>query len=222
MKVPLVRVPRITAENRKAFFWPAAFYLYFSYTLTGSYAFFKPWHPYLTPVDTWMPFLPGTVWIYLSHIGMLFTGWWWVVKNPACTRAFWALVLCSVLATFYFFFFPTELPRHTLDAISADPATTAAWAFLLQADHPTNSFPSMHVAMSALTAVGLMRSHPHWGWLAPVWTAAIALSTLTTKQHVLIDVMGGIGLAVFCLWVADTFVAVDDEESTAPGATASD
>lgn len=221
-KLPLVRVPRITVENRKTFFWPAAFYLYFSYTLTGSFAFFKPWHPHFTAIDAWIPFLPGTVWIYLSHIGMLFTAWWWVDKGPGCTRAFWALVLGSVIATFYFFFFPTELPRRTLAEIDAGPLTQAAWAFLLQADHPTNSFPSMHVAMSAMTAVGLMRSHPHWGWLAPVWTAAIAISTLTTEQHVLVDVLGGLGLAVFCIWAVETFVEVDGEPTASRGETASD
>lgn len=219
-----LRVPLITEENRKGFFWPAAFYLYFSYTLTGSYAFFTPWHPYHSSVDAWVPFLPGTIWIYLSHIAMLFTGWWWMVKGPGCTRAFCAVVLGSVIATFYFFFFPTELPRRELVDIDAGPVTQAAWAFLLQADNPTNSFPSMHVALSAITAIGLMRSHPHWGWLAPVWTAAIAVSTLTTEQHVLIDVLGGIGLAVFCLVVVELFVVVGDEPAreTARGGTASD
>ncbi|MFZ5757071.1 MAG: phosphatase PAP2 family protein [Pseudomonadota bacterium] len=217
-----IRVPRITQENRKGFFWPAAFFLYFSYTLTGAYPVFEPWHPPATPVDAWVPFLPGTIWIYLSHIAMLFTAWWWIPRSPDGTRVFWALVLCAVLATLYFFFFPTELPRRTLDAIDAGPVTQAAWAFLLQADNPTNSFPSMHVAMSALTAIGLMRAHPHWGWLAPVWTGAIAMSTLTTEQHVLVDVLGGIGVAVFCLWLAHRILLVGDEPSPLPGGTASD
>lgn len=219
---PLIQVPRITEDNRKMFFWPAAFYLYFSYTLTGAYPFFEPWHPAHTDFDAMVPFLPGTIWIYLSHIGMLFTGWWWVVKNPGCTRMFWALVLGAVIATFYFFFFPTELPRRELADVDAGPVTSAAWAFLLSADNPTNSFPSMHVALSGITAIGLMRSHPHWGWLAPVWTAAIAVSTMTTEQHVLVDVLGGIGLAVFCVWFADTFIKVVDDPTPFAGRTASD
>ena len=120
--------------------------------------------------------------------------WRWLVNSLAVAAATWlvagisvtaadttgvvitvalvALVLGAVIATFYFFFFPTELPRRELADVHAGPVTQAAWAFLLSADNPTNSFPSMHVALSGITAIGLMRSHPHWGWLAPVWTAA--------------------------------------------------
>lgn len=217
-----IDIPLITQENRKRFFWPAAFYLYLSYTFTGSYALFTPWHPYVSAVDEWVPFLPGTVWIYLSHIGLLFTGWWWMVRGPACTRAFWAIVLCSIIATFYFFFFPTELPRRTLDSIDAGPLTTAAWAFLLHADHPTNSFPSMHVAEAMITAIGLMRAHPHWGWLAPTWAVCVGISTLTTEQHVLIDVLGGFAVAAFCLWATHRFLNVTATVESPAGETASD
>jgi membrane-associated phospholipid phosphatase len=208
-----IRVPLLTCDNRKMFFWPAAFYIYFSYTLTGSYAFFEPWHPPQTAFDDWVPFLPETIWIYLSHVVVLFTGWWWMVRGPECTRAFFAMVLAAVLATAYFFFFPTELPRRELMEVDAGPATQAAWAFLMQADHPTNSFPSMHVAEAIITAVALMRAHVHFRWLGPVWAAAIALATMTTEQHVVLDVLGGFMLAMLCLWLADNFLDVDGVRS---------
>ena len=211
-------LPLITEENRKKIFWPAAFYLYFSYTLTGSYAFFAPWHPPHTAIDAAVPFLPGTIWIYLSHIALLFTAWWWMIRGEACTRAFWAMVMCAVLSTVYFFFFPTELPRRALADIDAGPVTQAAWAFLQQADHPTNSFPSMHVAEAVIGMVALVRSHPHWGWLAPVWAGAIAISTLTTEQHVLVDVLGGLALATFCLLVSERYTDVVSGPAATPPA----
>lgn len=219
---PLVEVPLITADNQKSIFWPAAFYVYFSYTLTGTFAFFAPWHPPLTEVDAWIPFLPWTVWFYLSHIIVMFSAWWWMRQGEGCTRAFWAMVMCAVITTFYFFFFPTELPRRTLDQIDAGPLTTAAWAFLMSADHPTNSFPSMHVAEAVITAIGLARAHPHWGWVAPVWALGIAISTMTTEQHVLMDVIGGFLLAAFCLWVTDRFFTVTYGVESSSRDTASD
>jgi membrane-associated phospholipid phosphatase len=203
-----IHVPLITAENRKQFFWPAAFYLYFSYTLTGSYPVFAPWHPPQTALDAWIPFLPGTVWIYLSHIVVLFSGWWWMTKGPRCTHAFIAMVLTAVLSTLYFFFFPTELPRRVLGDVEAGPITQAAWAFLMRADNPTNSFPSMHVAEAMITAVALSRADQRLRWLAAVWAAAIAVSTLTTEQHVVVDVIGGLLLATFALWLVERFVVV--------------
>lgn len=203
-------IPLITAENRKQFFWPAAFYLYLSYTFTGTYPLFAPWHPPQTALDAWIPFLPGTVWIYLSHVAVLFSGWWWMTKGPACTRAFVAMVLTAVLSTLYFLFFPTELPRRELAEVATSPVTQAAWAFLMSADNPTNSFPSMHVAEAMVTAVALTRADHRLRWLATVWAIAIAVSTLTTEQHVVVDVIGGLALATFALWSVDRFVVVGE------------
>jgi membrane-associated phospholipid phosphatase len=36
--------------------------------------------------------------------------------------------------------------------------------------------------------------------VAPVWLALIVLSTLTTKQHFVIDIAAGVLLAAFSLW----------------------
>lgn len=213
-----IAVPLITADNRKLFFWPTAFYIYFSYTLTGSYPIFAPWHPPQTPLDDWIPFLPGTIWIYLTHIVVLFSGWWWMVRGPSCTRAFVAMALTAVISTLYFFFFPTELPRRVLSEVDAGAATQAAWAFLMSADNPTNSFPSMHVAEAMITAVALTRADARLRWLAVVWAAAIALSTLTTEQHVVVDVLGGLALATAALWLAERYVVVvlPDDGQEAP------
>lgn len=216
---PLVTVPLITVENRKAFFWPAAFFLYFSYTLSGFNPFFEPWHPRVTGFDVAVPFLPLSVWIYLSHIAMLFTGWWWAAQGHACTRQFWSILLCTVLATSYFLLFPTQIPRITLDfldSLDTDPVTRAAWAFLLSADKPTNCFPSLHVALSTLTAIGLSRANSNWALFAPLWTVAIAISTITTRQHVWVDVLGGLALALACWWLVEKFVAVEGEGATDP------
>lgn len=210
-RTPIITIPLITMKNRKGIFWPAAFFVYFSYTLSGYNPFFDPWHPFVTSFDIMLPFIPETVWIYLSYVGMLFTTWWWSTQGPGCTRMFWAIVLSSVIATIYFLFFPTQIPRITLNAVDADPATRAAWAFLLAADKPTNCFPSLHVAEATLAAIGLARASPRWAPWGTVWAAAIILTTMTTRQHVLIDVLGGLGLALICWWLVEKFVAVEGE-----------
>ncbi|MFZ5724297.1 MAG: phosphatase PAP2 family protein [Pseudomonadota bacterium] len=211
---PPVRLPRLTEENRKAFFWPAAFFLYFAYTLTGSWPQFAPFTPLSTAVDDWVPFLPWTVWIYMSHIVLLFSGWWFMVQSETGARAFWAVVICAALAGIWYFFMPNELPRRTLAEIDADGATRAMWAFLLSADNPTNCFPSLHVAMASLAAIGLAAAGSFWRLAGPLWAMAIAATTLTTEQHVFVDVVGGILLAVFCLWVTHRFLAFGEPSSS--------
>lgn len=213
-RTPLITVPEITVENRKAIFWPCAFFVWFAYSLSGHNPFFDPWHPQVTSFDLAVPFIPETVWIYLSHVGFIFTAWWWCARGPGCTRTFWTIVMCSATATTYFLFFPTEISRVTLEQIDADPVTRAAWAFLLSADKPTNLFPSLHVAEAILTAVGLTRASPRWSPWAAIWATAIILTTITTRQHVWVDVIGGGVLALCCWWIVERFVAVSGEQAS--------
>jgi membrane-associated phospholipid phosphatase len=102
--------------------------------------------------------------------------------------------LCAVgLAIFYFL--PTQLP-----AVGVDESSFFAFALLHQIDAASNACPSMHVAIAIFTA---MRVHavlaeagaPLWlRLLNGLWCALIAYSTLAIKQHVVLDVAGGLVL----------------------------
>jgi membrane-associated phospholipid phosphatase len=58
---------------------------------------------------------------------------------------------------------------------------------------PHGNFPSMHVGLSVPVVVtNYMVGGPIIGTISLVWAALIALSTLFTKQHYLLDVLAGI------------------------------
>jgi membrane-associated phospholipid phosphatase len=68
--------------------------------------------------------------------------------------------------------------------------------FLLNIFHsvcrPYNSFPSMHTAYACSAAFAIYRYYnPLLGGLFFFWAFAIGVSTLTSKQHVILDVAGG-------------------------------
>jgi membrane-associated phospholipid phosphatase len=67
-------------------------------------------------------------------------------------------------------------------------------------DRPVNCVPSLHVANACVCALALQREGSTWHYGAPVWLALIMLSTLTTKQHFVIDVLAGVLLAAFSFW----------------------
>lgn len=71
-------------------------------------------------------------------------------------------------------------------------------AALYAADRPTNLFPSLHVSLSFLCALAVGYAWPRLRIWALAWAALIAVSTLLTRQHYLVDVLGGIAVA----WVA--------------------
>ena len=69
-------------------------------------------------------------------------------------------------------------------------------------DRPYCAFPSLHVAYSVLCAYwAAVLFGPVLTAAGMVLTAAIVLSTLYLKQHVIADVFGGAALAVLCLLV---------------------
>jgi membrane-associated phospholipid phosphatase len=71
---------------------------------------------------------------------------------------------------------------------------------------PHGNFPSMHVGLSVpVVASGYLALGPRAGTVTLAWGLLIALSTLFTKQHYILDVLAGLagGLLVFAgVWWA--------------------
>ena len=64
-------------------------------------------------------------------------------------------------------------------------------------DPPGNVFPSLHVAHTTMLSLLLIKDRPILGRVALVMATMLAISTLTTKQHFIADVLSGYLLA-FC------------------------
>lgn len=67
-----------------------------------------------------------------------------------------------------------------------------------------NLFPSFHCILALGPALGTFRrkdSPLWWRIIAMISVVLICLSTLFTKQHYFIDVVGGIGLALICFYL---------------------
>ena len=80
---------------------------------------------------------------------------------------------------------------------------------LYQVDRASNLFPSIHCLVSWLCFVGVRgKKHiPKWYQVCScVMAIAVFVSTLTTKQHVVIDVLGGVILAEVSYWLMGKFV----------------
>ena len=63
-------------------------------------------------------------------------------------------------------------------------------------DPPYNCFPSLHVAHSFVSALTCLRVHRGVGIVALISASLVALSTLFTKQHYVLDVIAGVLMAV--------------------------
>lgn len=113
-----------------------------------------------------------------------------------------AMGLTCLAGLLIFYFWPTAVPLADMDW-SLYPGVD----FLKQMDASGNAFPSLHVATATFSGVWLhhlLRRFKVPGWMLLInwlWCVGIVYSTLATRQHVAVDVAGGLilgGLAA-CL-----------------------
>lgn len=145
--------------------------------------------PIHLPAERSIPFVPAAVVIYTS-IDLLFLAAPFILRER---REFTALILSLALATFIgglgFLLVPAQPEYGPHDDLGL-------WAVLFHladsANLTFNMAPSLHVALSVCCVAAFSRHAPSRGkvllWL---WATAIALSTLLTHQHHLVDVFTG-------------------------------
>ena len=117
-------------------------------------------------------------------------------------RFFCADFLAKAVCLVCFLLLPTTNVRP---AVEGNGLWEGLVRFLYQVDAPVNLFPSVHCLVSWLCWIGVREREdiPRWYRYFSFWIAvAICLSTLTTKQHVIVDVAGGITLAEASWWAA--------------------
>ena len=157
-----------------------------------------PRYQLATALDQAIPFIPLSWWAYV-----LFFPFVVVTAAYAPAQAFSAFkratALAFVIACGCFLLFPESVPRP--DPLLIDDAfLRERFIRLWQVDMAANGFPCLHVAVTCLAWRML------WGqrlsWLAGTLGLLICLSTLTVKQHTLIDVLGGLSLALLCSYWA--------------------
>lgn len=153
-----------------------------------------------TPLDSLIPFWPPSSAIYLGCYVF------WVInyiliarqeKKEVC-QFFAGDILSRMICLFFFLLIPTTNTRPVVEAAGF---WNQVMRLVYSVDAADNLFPSIHCLVSWFCYIAIRNRKE-----IPVWyqrfsclmAVMICISTLTTKQHVIIDVMGGVGLAEIC------------------------
>jgi membrane-associated phospholipid phosphatase len=152
--------------------------------------------------DQNIPFIPETVWIYNSDI-FLFVCAYIVSKDMANLSKYLYSFLCILIfCVGIFFIWPTVYPRGLYPlSPSLDPWTQHMFTQLREVDSPANCFPSLHVSVSYISAFIFIDEQREKFPYFLLWATLVALSTLTTKQHYLADVLSGTALAMTAYFI---------------------
>jgi membrane-associated phospholipid phosphatase len=146
-------------------------------------------------VDPMIPLQPSWALIYGAlYLFLIVLPVFVVRQEEQIQRTVFAYL--SIWLTSYVFFlaYPTAAPRPP--RVTGDGFLVWGLRTLYSADPPYNCFPSLHVAHSFVSALTSYRVHRGLGVVATACAALVAVSTLFTKQHYVLDVIAGVFLAV--------------------------
>ncbi len=187
----------LTPKNK---YWLGAFFGILAvvmYATSNHIHIFEPRYLPMWKIDEWIPFVPWTVWIYTSEY-YFFIIVYVLSKNIQNTNKYlYSFLALQTVSVFIFWMWPTTYPRHLFPLPeNLDPLTHTLFTHLRIADSPANCAPSLHVSSCYLSSFIYLDEQREKFPIFFIWATAVAITTLTTKQHYLLDVILGFIMAV--------------------------
>lgn len=171
----------------------------------GSRIIAGEWHHYNleTSLDLSIPFWPPAVSVYFGSY--LFWAASYILlarqEKKEVYHFFFSMALSKIVCMTFFLLLPTT---NTRPAVELEGFWNQMMIFLYSADAADNLFPSIHCLESWLCFAGIRNRRGtslRLQGFSGVAAVLICASTLLTKQHVIIDVIGGVALAELCFYL---------------------
>ncbi|MBP2001631.1 hypothetical protein J2Z69_002676 [Paenibacillus shirakamiensis] len=162
-----------------------------------------------SPVDAWLPFIPGMVIPYILWYPFIFVAMTYICFKDRSVyyRILITMNICLVICYVIYYQFQTTVPRPFISPTSWSRRLVLS---LYQRDEPFNCFPSIHALHSYLIMRAAWASKQigkRAKWVISLCSSTIILSTFLIKQHVIYDAISSalLGEAIFAvvcaLWI---------------------
>jgi len=140
-----------------------------------------------------IPLVPWMVWPYLSLVLSFFLPMFALdaaTIRILCRR----LAMATLVSAACFLLLPGESGHARPEVV---PAHDLAYRLIYALDLPHNLAPSLHVSWSVILLIALRAASPPWARrLIEAWLALLIVSVLLTHQHHVLDVAGGMLVAL--------------------------
>ena len=176
----------------------------------GNRIFTSSWKHYelSLPIDDLIPFESWAIVFYLGAYLLWVVGVLFIAREEKalCYELFSGELLGKLLCLLFFLFLPTYMATRP-DGLEAHSLFDRLTRIVYDLDPPDNLFPSIHcmeswVVLHASFRCRRLRRPVFWRVPFLLGTLAVFLSTLLVKQHVLLDVLGGVAVAEAGMFLA--------------------
>lgn len=155
------------------------------------------WHHWdmTTALDQRIPVVPAWSFIYVGAFAFWVVGYVLMARGENWYRIMTAEVLAKLICGVCFLVLPTTNVRPELPGSDLG---SALLRLIYSMDAATNLFPSIHCLESWICFAGIRsrRDIPLWYRVfSGIFAVLVCISTLTTYQHVIADVVSGVLLA---------------------------
>lgn len=153
-----------------------------------------------TKLDAKIPFVPQLALVYFSTY--IFVVQPFILLSEA-RQFYWMLASfgsITVIASLIHATVPSKVERN--ETLETNGLSGKMIGLFQKACKPYGNFPSMHVALSVpVVGANFIVAGPTAGSITLVWAILIAVSTLYTKQHYILDVLAGLvgGVLIYSL-----------------------
>jgi membrane-associated phospholipid phosphatase len=177
-------------------------FLYIGYQLTNHHQLFEM---HLMPKilsEEKIPFLIWSVLPYLLLIDLMYLPIF-IKTEGYFKKAFVALTIAVLINYLVFIFYPTYMERPIPPP--SEGFFNKLYLWLLSIDGPANCFPSGHITSPGIGCWYFAKAYPKSRFLLLFLFSLLCLSVLTTKQHYILDILGGISTGAIGICLANYF-----------------
>lgn len=134
------------------------------------------------------------LWPYVTFYGLLM----WIglgVEDVTYKRYIRSIFWIALFSHLVFFLVPNGVSRQAVDATTAPKL----YQWLVALDEPRNAFPSLHASLSVLAGLAACSSRKFnlvMRVIVLLWVFGILWSTISLRQHYVVDLVSGGGLAL--------------------------
>ena len=169
----------------------ANFIIYFGVSQLRDHLTF---HSLALPVDDRIPFFAPFIIFYILAYVQWIINYLLIAREGKvfCYHFIYGDVISKLFCLVFFLFFPTTLGRP---AVTGHSICDQLVRLVYQIDAPVNLFPSIHCLESWCCIHAALRMKKTPRWYLPItimMSFCVFASTLLVKQHVFIDIFGGI------------------------------